>query len=147
MGRGGGGRRRRNGAMAESGEVAAEASGQASARGSASSKKRRAAELLDTTAWRKDDGERDYGDGAATMASAMVRESEGERKGENGCVHGVRGTMWRSYRPVERRGQEAGRLAAAWRALVPPSSTCLPAWRRQAARWSGCWAGPARWAG
>ena len=61
--------------MAESGEVGAEASGQASARGSASSTKKRAAELLDTTARRKDDGECDYGDGAATVASAMERES------------------------------------------------------------------------
>ena len=76
--------------MAESGEVDAEASGQASARGSASSKKRRAAELLDTTAWRKNDGERDYGDGAAAVASAMAWESEEERQGENGRVHGVR---------------------------------------------------------
>ena len=142
-------RRRRRGspAMAESGEVGAEASGQASARGSASSKKRRAAELLDTTARRKDDGEHDYGDGAATVASAMERESEGERQRENGCVHGVRGATWSSYQSVERRGEEARRRAAAWRVLVPPSSTCLPAWRRQAARWSGCWAGPARWAG
>ena len=66
--------------MAESGEVGAEASGQASARGSARSKKRRAAELLDTTAWRKNDGERDYSDGAATVASAMAWENEGERQ-------------------------------------------------------------------
>ena len=88
--------------MAESGEVGAEASGQASARGSASSKKRRAEELLDTTARRKDDGEHDYGDGAAAVASAMVRESEGESQGENGCVHGVRGATWRSFRPAER---------------------------------------------
>ena len=65
--------------MAESGEVGAEASGQASARGSASSTKMRAAELLDTTARRKDDGERDYDDGAAAVASAMAWESEGER--------------------------------------------------------------------
>ena len=129
--------------MAESGEVGAEASGQASARGSASSKERRAAELLDTVARRGDDGERDYGDGAAAVASAMVRESEGEELGANGCVHGVRGTTWSSSRPAERRGEEAGRRAAAWRALVPPSSTCLPAWPSQAARWSGGWAGPA----
>ena len=54
--------------------------GHASARGSASSKERRAAELLDTTALRKDDGERDYGDGAAAVASAMAWESEGERQ-------------------------------------------------------------------
>ena len=120
--------------MAESGEVGAEASGQVSAWGLASSKKRRAAELLDTTTRRKDDGERDYGDGAAAVASAMVQESEEEELGVNGCVHGVRGTTWSSSRPAERRGEEAGRRAAAWCALVPPSSTCLPAWRRQAAR-------------
>ena len=42
--------------------------------------KRRAAELLDTVARRRDDGERDYGDGAAAVAWAMVRESEGERQ-------------------------------------------------------------------
>ena len=122
-------------------------SGLARARGSACSKERRVAELLDTVAQRKDDGERDYGDGAAVVASAMAWESEGERRGENGCVHGVRATTWGSSRPVERRGEEAGRRAAAWRALVSPSSTCLPARRRQAARWSGCWAGPARWDG
>ena len=39
-----------------------------------------AAELLDTTARRKDDGERDYDDGAAAVASAMAWESEGERQ-------------------------------------------------------------------
>ena len=78
------------------GEVGAVASGQASARGSASSKERRAAELLDMVAWRRDDGERDYGDGAAAVASAMVRESKGERQGRMGVStgfgvrHGVR---------------------------------------------------------
>ena len=59
--------------------------------GFASSKKRRAAELRDMTARRKDDGERDYGDGAATVASAMVRESEGERQGASRRVQGVGG--------------------------------------------------------
>ena len=71
--------------------------------------KRRAAELLDTTARRKDDGERDYGDGAAAVASAMAWESEGERQGGNGSVHGVQGATWSSYRSAERRGEEAGR--------------------------------------
>ena len=33
-----------------------------------------------TVARRRDDGERDYGDGAAAVASAMVWESEGERQ-------------------------------------------------------------------
>ena len=66
--------------MAESGEVGAEASGQASARGSASSKERRAAELLDTVARRGDDGDRDYSDSAAAVASAMAWDSEGEKQ-------------------------------------------------------------------
>ena len=86
--------------MAESGEVGAEASGKAIARGSASSKERRAAELLDTVARRRDDGERELHGGAGAAASVMVVESEGERQGENGCVHGVRGTTWRSSRPA-----------------------------------------------
>ena len=47
-----------------------------------------AAELLDTTARRKDDGEHDYGDGAAAVASAMVRESKGERQGRMGVSTG-----------------------------------------------------------
>ena len=67
--------------MAESGEVVAEAAGQASARGSACSKEWRAVELLDTVARCGDDGGRDYGGSAVAGASAMVRESEGERKG------------------------------------------------------------------
>ena len=57
------------------------ASGHASARGSASSKERRVAELLDMVARRGDDEERDYGEGAAAVASAMVRESEGKELG------------------------------------------------------------------
>ena len=133
--------------MAELGEVGAEASGHASARGSASSKERRAAELLDTVARPRDDGERELHGGAGAAASAMEREREGERQGENGRVLSGRGATWRSSRPAGWRGEEAGRRAAAWRALESPSSTCLPAWPRQAARWSGCWAGPARWAG
>ena len=67
--------------MARSNEVGAVASGQASARGSACSKERRAAKLLDTVAQRGVDGERDYGEGAAAVASAMARESEGEELG------------------------------------------------------------------
>ena len=103
------------------------------------------AELLDMVAQRGVDGERDYGEGAAAVASAsaMARESEGEELGENGCVLGVQGTTWSSSRPAARQWGGAGRRAAAWHALVPVSSSCLPAWRRQAARWSGCWAGPA----
>ena len=57
------------------------ASGHASARGSTSSKERRVAELLDMVARRGVDGERDYGEGAAAVASAMAWESEGEELG------------------------------------------------------------------
>ena len=67
-------------------------------------------------------------------------------RGRVRCPRG-RGSDVELVQASRRREEEAGRRAAAWRALVPPSSTCLPAWRRQAARWSGCWAGPARWAG
>ena len=70
-----------------------------------------AAELLDTTARRKDDEERDYGDGAATVVSAMVRESEGERQGE-WRVQGLRGATCR--RPgVQGVG---GKQVTPWRA-------------------------------
>ena len=65
--------------MAESGEVVADVAGQVIAWGSACSKEWRAAELLDTVARRGDDGGRDYGGETAAGASAMVRESEGER--------------------------------------------------------------------
>ena len=94
----------------------------------------------------RDDGGRGFYGGAGAAASAMVRESEGEELGRKGCVYELGGGMGDPPRPAERRGDEAGRQAAAWRALVPASSTCLPAWPSQAARWSGCWAGPARWA-
>ena len=65
------------------------ASGHVSARGSTNSKERRVAELLDTVAQRGVDGERDYGEGAAAVASAMVRESEGEKLGGGAGVCGV----------------------------------------------------------
>ena len=39
------------------------------------------AKLLDTVAQREVDGERDYGEGAAAVASAMAWESEGEELG------------------------------------------------------------------
>ena len=121
-----------------SGEVGAVVSGRTSTRGSASSMKWTAAELLDTVARRGVDGGRGYGEGVAAMASAMAWESEGEELGRGGGVCEVGGVVYDRSSPPGRRGEEAGRRAAAWRALVPPSSTCLPAWRRQAARWSGC---------
>ena len=77
--------------MVNSGEVGAVDSGLTSTRGSVSSTKWMATELLDTVARRRDDGERDYGDGAAAVASAMVRESEEEELGRKGGVGGFGG--------------------------------------------------------
>ena len=98
--------------MVESGEVVAEAAGQASTRGSACSKEGRAAELLDTVARRGDDRGRDYGGGAAVGASAMVRESEGERQGQVRCRRGRGGDM----EPIQRPGTRSGKLLVPWRA-------------------------------
>ena len=91
--------------MARSNEVGAVASGQASARGSACSKERRAAKLLDTVAQRGVDGERDYGEGAAAVASAMVRESEGEVLGRRGRVCELGGGVGDRPRAAKRRGE------------------------------------------
>ena len=63
--------------------------------------------------------------------------------GEGGGVCGVEEDVEGRTIPPGRRGGEARRRAAAWRAARSPSSTCLPAWPSQAARWSGSWAGPA----
>ena len=46
-------------------------------------------ELMDAMARREDDGGRGYDDGAATGASAMVGNGEGEALGANGGVQGV----------------------------------------------------------
>ena len=93
-----------------------------------------------------DDDGRGYHGGAGAAASAMMQESEGEELGRKRRACELGGEVGDRTRAAERRGEEAGRRAAAWRALVPASSTCLPAWPSQAARWSGGWAGPARWA-
>jgi len=130
--------------MAESGEVVAEAAGQASARGSACSKEWRAAELLDTVARRGDDGGHDYGGGAAAGASAMVRESEGERQGasEVSAGSGRRRGAYPASRRVTR--QAAGAVASS---RPPASALCLPGgdeaagWHGPAQRWAARWAG------
>ena len=96
---------------------------------------------------RGDDGEHDYSGGAATVASAMAWEREGEELGANGGVQEGRGATWSSSRPSGLREGEAGRRAAAWRAAVPPPSTLAACLASQAARWSGGRARPARWAG
>ena len=129
--------------MAELGEVVAEAAGQASTRGSACLKEGRAEELLDMVARRGDDGGCDYGGGAAAGASAMVRESEGERQGASEVSTGS-GRRRGAY-PVSRRAkrQAAGAVASS---RSPASALCLPGgdkaagWHGPAQRW------PARWA-
>ena len=87
-------------------------------------------------------------DAASTTVRARRRrpwcgEGEEEELGRVGGVCEVGGEVYDRSKPPGRRGEEAGRRAAAWRVLQPPSSTCLPAWPSQAARWSGSWAGPA----
>ena len=115
------------------------ASGQASARGSACSKEQRAAKLLDTVAQRGVDRERDYGEGAAVVASAMARESEGEELVSARLRRG-RGVDPR-HQLDEGSGEAAGSCVA--HMLCSPSSSCLPAWPSQAGRMSGGLAGPA----
>ena len=130
--------------MAESGEVVAEAAGQASARGSACSKEWRAAELPDRVARRGDDGGCDYGGGAAAGASAMLRESEGERQGASEASAGS-GRRRGAY-PVSRRvtRQAAGAVASS---RSPASALCLPGgdeaagWHGPAHRWAARWVG------
>ena len=94
--------------------------------------------LVDTVVRREDDGGRGYVDGAAAGASAMVRESEGEELGRKGCVCELGGGVGDRPKAAERWGEEARRRVAAWHALVPVLSTCLPSWPSQAARWSSC---------
>ena len=137
-------RRRGSPAMVESGEVVAEAAGQASARGSACSKEGRVAELLDTVARRGDDGGRDYGGGAAAGASAMVRESEGERQGASEVSAGS-GRRRGAYPASRRVTRQAASAVASSRPSA--SALCLPGgdeaagWHGPAQRWAARWAG------
>ena len=87
-------------------------------------------------------------DAASTTVRTRQRrpwrgESGGEELGEGGGVCGFEEDVEGRTIPPGRRGGEARRRAAAWHAARSPSSTCLPAWPSQAARWSGSWAGPA----
>ena len=85
---------------------------------------------------RGDDGEHGYGGGAATVASAMAWEREGEELGANGGVLRVHGAAWSSS--IQPRGEEVkqgdGQLRGA-RCGRRRAPACLPG--RQAARWSG----------
>ena len=109
-----------------------------------------------------DGGAHGHGDAAGTMTDAVITVARArqrrpwcgrvrERSWGGEGVSASLGEEWVGDRPraAERRGEEAGRRAATWCALVPTSSTWLPAWPSQAARWSGGWAGPegglARW--
>ena len=113
------------------GEVGAVASGHASARGSTSSKERRAAELLDMVARRRDDGERELHGGAGTAASATAVVSEGDRQGRMDVSTGFGARRGgRPARPRARR--QAGGPAVSSR--TPASPLCL-LWREQAANW------------
>ena len=104
-------------------------------------------ELLDTATRSTDGGERDYGDGAAAVASAMAGEREGEELGRRGDVRGVRGRE--GERSTSRLGEGSGE--AATRCVAPmrcsPPSTlpaCLAEPSSSLARqlgWAGRWAG------
>ena len=103
-------------------------------------------ELLDTVARREVDGERDYGVGAAAVASAMARESEGEVLGGGAGVCGVgeraRGRSLSSAGRGERRG---GRQLRGTHAVLAVEQllACLAKPSSSLERWLG-WAG--RWA-
>ena len=62
-------------------ELEEDEAGRASARGSGGSTETTTAKLLDLVARRGDDGGRENYGGTGAAASAMVRESEGERQG------------------------------------------------------------------
>ena len=66
------------------------------------------AKLLYMMARRRDDGERDYGNGAAAVVSAMVRESDREGLGRRGHVCELGGAVCDRTRAAAQRGEEAG---------------------------------------
>ena len=98
-------------------------------------------------AWRGNDGEHDYGGGAAAVASAMAWESEREELGANGGVHGVRGREGErsTSRLDEGSGEAATRCVAPMRFSAPSTlPACLAEPSSSLARqlgWAGRWAG------
>ena len=93
------------------------------------------AELLDTVSQRGVDGERDYGEGAAAVASAMARESEGEEPGgRSWCLRG-RGEGEGSIPVISWTRGAARRRAAAWHACCARrrAAACLPGQAKQLA--------------
>ena len=108
---------------------------------------------------RGDDGEHGYDGGAATVASAMAWEREGEELGANGGVQEGRGATWSSSRPSGRRegersttspgegsGEAASRCVARAAVAVGHLPACLAGKQLAGAalgwagRWAGCWA-------
>ena len=90
-------------------------------------------------------GERGYDDGVAAVASAMAGEREGEELERRGDVWGVRGReRGRSTVLAGRVEQRGGEQVRGTHAVLAVEH--LPAWPSQATPWSGCWAGPTRWA-
>ena len=85
-------------------------------------------------AWRGDDGEHGYGGGAATVASAMAWESEGERHGrmDVSTGFGARRGAHPGQQGGERRKQGDGKLRGArWCRRQAPA--CLPGEGKQLA--------------
>ena len=81
---------------------------------------------------------------AATVTSRATsgRARERSQRGERVSARSGRERGFVPRRQLdEGSGEAAGSCVA--RMLCSPSSTCLPAWPSQAARWSGGWAGPA----
>ena len=96
---------------------------------------------------RGNDGEHGYGGGAATVASAMAWEREGEELGANGGVQEGRGATWSSSRPSGRR-EGGGRAACSCVASCGAAAEhlgCLPGKPSSSLeRWPG-WAGQVGW--
>ena len=91
---------------------------------------------------RGDDGEHGYDGGAATVASAMAWEREGEELGANGGVQEGRGATWSSSRPAGRREGKQGDVQLRGELRCRRRAPWLPAW--QAKQLAGAVAGLGR---
>ena len=110
------------------------------------------AELLDTMSQREVDGEHDYSEGAAAVASAMAGEREGEELERRGGVWGVRESEGERSTSlagrVERQGGEQVRGTHAVLA-VEHLPACLASKQLAGAAlgWAARWAGWVSWPG
>ena len=81
----------------------------------------------------------------AAMVTSRATSSRARERSQRGGRVSARSGRERGFVPRrqldEGSGEAAGSCVA--RMLCSPSSSCLPAWPSQAARWSGGWAGPA----